>query len=314
MPLRDDWVSAAELIRRLDQVIPADRFSVHVRLVDDCSSQKCNTTLFQQTYASIESIASMPLRRNLGHQRAIAIGLASLQSSEQADAVLVMDADGEDTAEGALQLLSAFEENKASKAIFAERMRRSESLLFRIFYQLYRAVHFNLTGISVRVGNFCILPFAYLEPLVVSNDLWNHFSAAVMRSKLGFLMTPIARGHRISGSSKMNFTALVIHGLSAISVFGDIVGVRILMLSLSATFFITLCMVAVIATRFLTSQAIPGWATYTIGALAIILLQMVTISTSFTFFILSGRNSLGAIPSRDFSLFLREPLRIYPND
>jgi hypothetical protein len=37
MPLRDDWASAAELIRRLDQTISSYPYSVHVLLVDDGS-------------------------------------------------------------------------------------------------------------------------------------------------------------------------------------------------------------------------------------------------------------------------------------
>ena len=105
-------------------------------------------------------------------------------------------------------------------------------LSFAVFYHLYRHLHRALTGVRVRVGNFSILPFAYLSTLVAMSELWNHYAAAVFRSKLAFRMIPIPRGTRIAGSSKMNFVALVSHGLSAISVFGDIVGVRLLIASL----------------------------------------------------------------------------------
>lgn len=39
---------------------------------------------------------------------------------------------------------------------------------------------------------------------------------------------PASTGNRLSGASKMNFAALLVHGLSALSVFGDIVGARLL--------------------------------------------------------------------------------------
>jgi 2-polyprenyl-3-methyl-5-hydroxy-6-metoxy-1,4-benzoquinol methylase len=80
-----------------------------------------------------------------------------------------------------------------------------------------------LTGISVRVGNFSILPRSYLSTLIVLSELWNHYAAAVFRSRLKFEMIPIPRGRRIAGASRMNFVSLVTHGLSAASVFSDIV-------------------------------------------------------------------------------------------
>ena len=58
--------------------------------------------------------------------------------------------------------------------------------------------------------------------------------------------------------------------------------------------------------RFLTNWAIPGWATYATGTLAIIMIQLITIATSFTFFVLSNRTNLGFVPLRDYSLFVEE--------
>ena len=36
MPLRDDWPSAAELIRRLDKAISSDACTMEILLVDGC--------------------------------------------------------------------------------------------------------------------------------------------------------------------------------------------------------------------------------------------------------------------------------------
>jgi hypothetical protein len=77
-----------------------------------------------------------------------------------------MDADGEDTPDGALQLIRSFSDQGRAQAIFAERSRRVESILFRTFYRIYKALHRVLTGISVRVGNFSILPRAHLSTIV----------------------------------------------------------------------------------------------------------------------------------------------------
>ena len=306
MPLRDDWPSAAELIRRLDTTMAAYRCSIEVLIVDDGSVQAPDPDAFRGSFSVVRTVRSLRLRRNLGHQRAIAIGLAYVQQTAACDAVIVMDADGEDTPEGVAQLLRAYSDVHGGKAIFAERSRRTESVVFRAFYHLYRFLHWSLTGIRVRVGNFSLLPFRYLNTLVVLSELWNHYAAAVFRSRLPIAMVPIPRGTRITGTSRMNFVALVSHGLSAVSVFGDIVGVRLLIASLVASAFLASGIVAVVVIRLFTGLAIPGWATYATGILAILMVQIVSIATSFTFFILSSRASPGFVPLRDYSLFVED--------
>jgi glycosyltransferase involved in cell wall biosynthesis len=314
MPLRDDWPSAVELIRRLDKAISSDTCTLEILLVDDGSVQKCDRNDFQMGFSVVRAIRTLRLRRNLGHQRAIAIGLVHVQQTTSCDAVIVMDADGEDTPEGVTQLLRAYSDAHGEKAIFAERSRRSESLVFRCFYYLYKFLHRCLTGIGVRVGNFSILPFRYLNTLVVMSELWNHYAAAVFRSKLPFTMIPIPRGTRIAGTSGMNFVALVCHGLSAISVFGDIVGVRLLIGSLAGSFLAGFGMVLIAMIRLFSNPEIPGWASYTTGTLVIVVIQLVTIAMSFTFFLLSNRANLDFVPLRDYSLFVEEAVDIYSHE
>jgi glycosyltransferase involved in cell wall biosynthesis len=311
MPLRDDWTSAAELIRRLDKAISSDACTMEVVMVDDGSVQRCDRSDFQGDFSVVRAIRTLRLRRNLGHQRAIAIGLVHVRQTMSCDAIVVMDADGEDTPEGVAELLRAYLEADDAKAIFAERSRRSEPLVFRAFYRLYKFLHRCLTGISVRVGNFSILPFAYLGTLVVMSELWNHYAAAVFRSKLPFKMIPIPRGTRIAGTSRMNFVALVSHGLSAISVFGDIVGVRLLIGSLTGSFLAGLTILLVTTIRVLTHRAIPGWVPIATGTLAIVMFQFVAIAASLTLLILSSRTNLGCVPIRDYSLFVEEAVDIY---
>jgi glycosyltransferase involved in cell wall biosynthesis len=314
MPLRDDWPSASRLILRIDQATSSLSCAIEVLLVDDGSLQTYDPADFQGKFSVVRKIRTLRLRRNLGHQRAIAIGLAFIQKTASCDAVLVMDSDGEDTPDGVVKLLHTFLEKNREKAVFAERGRRSESFVFRCFYHLYRGLHRGLTGIRVRVGNFSIIPSKYLTSLVAMPELWNHYAAAVFRSKLPFLMVSIPRGTRISGESKMNFVALVSHGLSAISVFGDIVGVRLLIGSLTASFLAGLGIGLVVIIRFFTDLAIPGWATYATGTLAIMMIQFVTIASCFTFFMLSGRANLGFVPLRDYLLFVEECADLYSHE
>jgi hypothetical protein len=310
MPLRDDWKSAAALIRQLDPVLHSQSCVADVLLVDDDSQQAWEGTDFRGGYAAVQSIRTLRLRLNVGHQRAIAIGLAHVFTTTQYDAILVMDADGEDTPNGVSELLRAFRQGRGAMLIFAERSRRSESLLFRCLYGGYKILHRLLTGLAVRVGNFSIVPFTYLNTLVVQSELWNHYAASVFRSKRPFRMIPIPRGKRISGTSRMNLVALVTHGLSAISVFGDIVGARLLIASLIGSLLAAVGSIALIA-RLFAQQSIPGWVAYAAGAFAMILVQFITASAIFTFLMLANRTNLGFVPIRDYSLFIAEQVDIY---
>jgi len=312
MPLRDDWSCAEELIRRIDQAVQQTASVISVILVDDGSIRRCDSGNFAGPFSSVEAIRVLRLRRNLGHQRAIAIGLAYIQQTRVCDVVAVMDADGEDTPEGLVRLLQTFSQNGGTVAIFAARSKRSESMLFRFFYQMYRAVHWTLTGVSVRVGNFSVLPFQFLGTLAVLSELWNHYAAAIVRSKLPYGMIPIARGRRISGKSTMNFVAMVTHGLSAISVFGDVVGVRLIIAALVGSGLAGVGIVVVVAIRLFTNLAIPGWASYVAANLVVIMIQLIVSAASFTFFILSSRANLGFIPIRDYSLFVEDVVDSYP--
>ena len=312
MPVRDDWPSAAELIRRLDQTFSTYPCNLRICLVDDGSNAESSPGDFSSAFGRVSLVETVRLRRNLGHQRAIAIGLVHIQQTILCNAVLVMDADGEDTAEGALELVRTFfDRERSSRAVFAARSRRTESLVFRAFYQLYKALHLLLTGISVRVGNFSILPYRYLDTLVVMPELWNHYAAAVFRSGLRFTTIPIERGHRITGASKMSFVSLASHGLSAISVFADIVGVRLIMASIASGLLAVVSIFFVVFMPIFTHVPVPAWADWLTGIFAILVIQFIATSTSFTFTMLSGRTKIDFVPLRDYEIFLAETRDLY---
>ena len=308
IPLRDDWASAAELISRLDPAFSAIACAVDILLVDDGSVEDFNAAEFPSRLAALKRMQILRLRRNLGHQRAIAIGLAYIEKSFSCDAVLVMDGDGEDTPEGALQLLRAF---NGKTAIFAKRSRRTESLTFRVFYKLYKILHLILTGVRVEVGNFSVLPARYLKTLAVMPELWNHYAAAMIRSGLPMTTMPIPRGHRFAGTSKMNFVALAAHGMNAISVYGDVVGVRLLFASMAGLLLAVMGILIVWICVF-TNQAIPGWAACLVGTLVVILIQFATLGVTLTFTFLSNRINLGFVPLRDYAMFVDDVQDIYP--
>ena len=300
MPVYNDWRALDLLLPMLDRELAANGLRADIIIVDDGSTEPSPLISWQVSFHAIEAVDILSVRRNVGHQRAIAVGLSYLQANQICLPVVVMDCDGEDDPRDVPRLVQECRAQRGQKIIFAARTRRSESRSFKIFYQLYRLVHFILTGVPVRVGNFSIVPMAVLDRLVAVSELWNHYAAAVHKARLPLALIPAQRGCRLEGSSRMNLVALVVHGLSAMAVFGDRIGVRILIVVCVAMGLASGALVTVIGIRLLTPLAIPGWATYVTGILLLMLIQMLMVVLVFAFVILAGRDTFSVIPSRDF--------------
>lgn len=305
IPVYNDWAAVSLLLPQLDTALTANGLAARVLLVDDGSTDAVPGIPGDRSFDALEEILVLSLRRNMGHQRAIAIALACAYEQLTPRAVVVMDGDGEDSPDDVPKLVERLAASSDSVVVFAERKRRSESIWFRACYALYRWFHLLLTGIPVRVGNFSIVPARQLERLVVVSELWNHYAAAVFKAKIPHDTIPTERGRRLSGPSHMNFVGLVAHGLSALSVHAETMGVRLLVLTIVAAMGVGTLIGAVLAVRFLTSFAIPGWATMATGILAVLLIQGASLAVMFSFLVLHGRSQPSFVPLRDYSLFVR---------
>lgn len=312
IPVFNDWVSLGMLLPCLDEALWTARISAEILVVDDGSTQPVVPDFVDDAYRAITKIEILELRRNVGHERAIAIGLAYVWDKMSHRAVLVMDGDGEDDPNDVPRLVQKFQHEGSCKLVFAGRSKRSESLQFRLFYYIFRLLHMFLTGYKMQVGSFSILPWQILDRLVVTSELWNHYPAAVYKARLLFDIIPTQRGCRLAGRSRMNFVGLVIHGLSAISVFGDLVGVRMLIVTGLLILLAAAGLLVAVTLRLATDMAIPGWATYTTGLLAMILMQAVMMSFIFIFIILSTRQGSAFLPIRDYAYYHKDVRRLYP--
>jgi len=300
IPIFEDWAAAGLLLADLDRALGDRNLRAAVWLVDDGSMAPAPRSLGARPYQALESISVLALRRNLGHQRAIAIGLAAAHVQFRPTAVVVMDGDGEDAPDDVPRLVDALRANGGVTIVFAERMRRTESAMFKAFYAAYRWGHLLLTGIAVRVGNFSIVPAVQLDRIVVVSELWNHYSAAVFQAKLPHETIPANRRPRLTGESRMRFTDLVLHGLRALSVYSELIGVRLLVF--------TVVMAAVLTVVFLTVLGLstsPAAVAVT-GLIALLLCQTLASTVAFVFLVLHGRSQPLFIPNRDYPHFVRD--------
>jgi hypothetical protein len=309
LPVYNDWAAAEMLLAQLDEELTKSDARADVLLADDGSTEPRRWP--ETKYHAIGRISVLRLARNLGHQRALAVALAHIAANFSYDAVVVMDADGEDRPADALALHTGHQQSETPRMIFGQRAERSEGAWFSFWYRLYLLAFRALTGQHLQSGNLSLIPGSMLCAVVTLPELWNHYASALLNSRLPFMTLPCPRGKRLAGRSNMNFVGLMTHGLSAISVFAEAVGARLIAASLfiAAAAFAATIIVTVI--RVATNWAIPGWATYTFGLGVVVLLQAVTMAFVLSLLVLNRRSHIGFLPQRDYAYFVRDVETIY---
>jgi len=115
---------------------------------------------------------------------------------------------------------------------------------------------------------------------------------------------PAPRGRRLVSTSRMSFTALVVHGLSAISVYSDVVFTRLIVASTTLALLALSGMGIVLGIRLFSTLAIPGWTSFVLAVLLVVLLQAITFVVSLTFMVLGSRRQAEVIPRRDYAHFV----------
>jgi glycosyltransferase involved in cell wall biosynthesis len=313
IPVFNDWAALAQLLPQLDDALHQHALRADVLIVDDGSTEPPPADFLKGPFQALGRIDLLPLRRNLGHQRAITVGLAYVHDQLAPPAVIVMDADGEDDPRDVPRLLQRCSQEGGERLVFAERTKRSESWAFRLSYGLYKVGHYLLTGYRVRVGNFSVVPRPQLARLVTIAEMWNHYAAAAIKSRLPFVTVPTRRARRLHGPSKMDFIQLALHGLSALAVYGDLIVVRLLLATLLLSFLMGLTLAGLLGLWLLTDRAVPGWAVIALGAAETVLLQGAFFFFLVSVLILGNRQSAMFLPLRDYVSFTGPVQTVWPS-
>lgn len=305
IPVYNDWEPVRMVMSRVIAAMRAQNCGLHFYLINDCSSGKASDQLIKEKTESGSIVTVVNLSRNLGHQRAIAIGLAYIAKNENSKSdVVVMDGDGEDAPEDVVKLVEASSANLGERIIFAERKKRSEGLVFRMGYLIYKTLHFILTGRGINVGNFSLIPSAQLCKVVTVSELWSHYAAAVMVAKLPVFLVPTQRAKRLAGHPKMNYTALVLHGLAAMSVYAEQIGVRLLFALASLICFLLIIVVTLTGIWWGALLGLEGATIIFFSVLILCCLVTLVFVLQFVFLVLNGKSSQGFIPLRDYTHYI----------
>ena len=216
IPVYNDWQSVSKLIDEINNLSVSSEFQISVIIVNDASNhdrQEENKNL-----ENINSIKILNMKTNQGHARCIATGLKYINEKEDFDYVIPMDGDGEDRPEEIIEFLNKIKISN-NEPIVAERVKRSENLIFKICYQVHKLITLTFTGKYIKFGNFTCLPKTTVQKLINEKSTWNSYSGSLKKVENNLLSVPSTRGTRYFGPSKMSFYNLIKHSLSIISVF-----------------------------------------------------------------------------------------------
>lgn len=271
-PVYEDVEAATRLFQEIAQEFGT---AVTVIAVDDGSIREplSGKTLSDAGLGGVV----LSLKRNIGHQRAIAVGINYAAEHFPDKPLVVMDSDGEDRPQTIATLLDKLKQGANTDVVVATRKSRIESFRFQAFYGFYKRLFKIATGRVINFGNFMALSPSAVARLAVMQELWIHLAACVLISKLRIEPCPIDRGARFAGKSKMNFVGLALHGFKGLMVFAEDVFVRVGMFcALIAV--ISMLMMPIPLVLKIIGHATPGWSSVLIAVFLLIFIQTGTLT------------------------------------
>ena len=235
IPTFNDWRSLNKLIKTINKSFKSKKVSSKIVIINDCSTTKIK--LDNKKLSNIKSIEVLNLKKNLGSQKAIYIGLKYLKKIKFKSIITIMDSDGEDDPSKVFQLSSLAKKNKKF-IITANRSKRTENVFYKFINLIRLSLTYLLTGKYLNFGNFGSFYSFNLKKILSDPSVSLAYSAGIAQTFKKLKIYPIKKRVRFFGNSKVNFIFLIQHSFNIISVFNREVFLRsILILLISFYFF-----------------------------------------------------------------------------
>ena len=216
IPCYNDWQSLFKLLNNIDNNITMFDGEFTVLIVNDCSTEKIPKPSFN--FKKIKSIDLINIKRNQGHTRCNATGIKYLSEKKDFDYMILMDGDGEDNPSDLPIIIKNVLEKK-NISVVATRKKRSEGILFTVFYNFHKLITLIFTGKNMNFGHYSCLTREDVILLSSKKTLWSNFAGAAKKFIPNLYCIPTIRGLRYFGPSKMPLKGLIIHSMSIIASF-----------------------------------------------------------------------------------------------
>ena len=215
-PTFNDWRSLNKLLLEIDKNILGLKGSFKVLIINDASTIEPKLNL--KNIKRLRKIHIATLKKNLGSQKSICVGLKYLKKKKTKAIITIIDSDGEDNPKKIKKLINLAKKNPNS-IITANRLKRTENIFFKFLYKLHLLITFLLTGKYIDFGNYCSFNSSNLKKLLSNANLWLACSAGITKNCSSLKSYYIGRKKRYFDSSKAKFSFLFEHSLNIISVF-----------------------------------------------------------------------------------------------
>ena len=236
IPVYNDWESVFQLLKDIDSKIYDLNHEISVLIINDSSIEEKPQNNFD--LKKISSVKIINMKKNKGHARCNAAGLKYINDKEDFDYVIPMDGDGEDRPDE-LSLLIEKVKDHPNTVVTANRIKRSEGLIFKFCYLAHKYLTFILTGQTIKYGNYTCLPKSIVKEMINEPATWSSFSGSLAKVAKDRKFIPSIRGKRYFGPSKMSFVSLLKHSLSIIAVFKRTLLIRSILFLIAYLFLMT---------------------------------------------------------------------------
>ena len=215
IPTFNDWQSLNKLISKINNNTRVIAKNVSIYVVNDGSTKK--QELKVKKLKKIKTIKIINLKKNLGSQISISLGLNLLKKMKVNSDIIVMDSDGEDNPNKIPLMLSLLKDNQ-DKIIVASRAQRKETFFLKFLNMVRLVLTFLLTGKYMNYGNFSAFKSNKLKNFSEKKDLLLAYCAGITKN-MNILKTPINKEYRYFEKSKVNFTFLFFYSLRILSIY-----------------------------------------------------------------------------------------------
>ena len=209
IPIYNDWNSLNILLKKIKD-LKIFKKKTTIIIVNDFSKEKIHIKSF--FFKKILNIKIINLKKNIGSQRCIAVGLSYIKKNYLNSNVIIMDGDGEDNPSLIKKLLN-FSKKKQNKVIVVNRTIRTENIFIKILYEINFINFFLLTHKFIRFGNFSLLKSTALNKIKNEKDLWLSYPSTIISIFNNIKMIFAKKEMRYTGESKMSYFNLFTHVL-----------------------------------------------------------------------------------------------------
>ena len=273
VPVFNEEDNLHEFYKQATIVMQKEKYDYNLIFVDD-GSRDSSALILSELSRDDAHVEAYLLSRNYGHQMALTCGL----DHADGDAVITMDGDLQHPPELIPQLLRLWEQG--NEIVLTKRMATEDAGFFKnITSSLYYKLINTLSNVEITPGGS---DFRLMDRIAVDAFKQYRERARFIRglvNTLGFKVSVLefVAPPRFAGHSKFNLKKMLHFALDGITAFSNLP----LRWSLYIGLFCGLCSILLLGhvffVKFVTNDAVPGWATTTVCVLFLGGIQLVGI-------------------------------------